>query len=508
MNWLGLLKNKAGKLVINTSSALAVSAGIGVIAVSLMQNVASEQIKKQSAVRSLSSISNAYNYGGLQRSGREGLTSINVKDGLNQVATAEERARLEGARTGGGDFGLSAADNLGNTVGASIPGSAAKTSASEGLGMGGNEAMDLSAATSGNGSASGVGGAANGAALQGAAGRASAGNSQQLGSASMARASGTGITNTASSGTRSFGDISSGSGGGSSSSSGEGYKFSGSMPSGTNPFSLGEAAGRGRSSGLGGAHNSSSFGGSGRFKNTGNELKDVSQMTAKVAANSNRSANEASRPLFAPMQLSGGMSIEEKGVDALETGSTDFFNAQLPQIDNSIEKTQKTLTNQENDFEKDVTRLVLLAVGLFLTTLVLMEVAAWLLSMGDAAWWVKGLGYLALAAICAFAWYVSWQAEEFFDKWNGIRGPLWVQGTRWFAQVIVGLSFGAAAFTAIKPKLVHEKSKELLAKLKETQPGLGKKLAWTVAKPVVKEGVQMGKEKFYEDSYNDKNNIA
>ena len=319
MKWMNLLKNKAGKLVFGVPQMTAI-AGVGLIA-TYGAFKADTVLSESPAVRSLSSISSGYNYGGMRQAGRAGLTSINVKDGLNQVATAEERARMEAGRTGGGDFGLSAADNLGSSVSSSMAGRAAGTSETEGLGMGRN-AVVMQEGTSARGG--GTGGArVSPGAVTGRTGRAGSAGGQQLAPASVSRASGSGLN-------ASYGGASSGgagvngrnAAGASGAGRAEGYKFSGAMPSGTDPLSM--RGGNGRSSSTfmaGGRHVTA---GRGRHsKGTGNDLKDISKRSAEAALNRDRSANEGSRAFLASGQNSGGMSIDSN-VDTQETGSADF----------------------------------------------------------------------------------------------------------------------------------------------------------------------------------------
>ena len=64
MNWLGLLKNKAGKLTFGASQMAAI-AGVGMV-LAFTAFEADKKVAENQRVRSLSSISNAYNYGGLQ----------------------------------------------------------------------------------------------------------------------------------------------------------------------------------------------------------------------------------------------------------------------------------------------------------------------------------------------------------------------------------------------------------------------------------------------------------
>ena len=149
MKWFSFFKNKSGKLKIGVTHVVAI-AGVGTVLAFTAFNAEKEAVQKQLEARSLSSISNAYNYGGLRQT-KEGLTSTNVANlsgGLDRIATAEERARIEAGRTGNGQFGLDAAENMDSSVAAAMSGSAAQTGDSEGLGMGKN-AVEMQNAASG-----------------------------------------------------------------------------------------------------------------------------------------------------------------------------------------------------------------------------------------------------------------------------------------------------------------------------------------------------------------------
>ncbi len=329
MKFFNLLANKAGKVVFGAAQAGGVSVVVGILATTVMYNTASQQIEEQ-AVRSLSSVSNTYAYEGLNRGADGLLSSMNIQNrtGSKGVAVGADRERLEGSRSKN-DFGLTAASNLENRVSIPGPGAAAATSATDGLGVGGVDMVEVSRASIGAGTTAGSSVPAvvpaSGAGKGGqAAGKNSGG---QLASASMARASGNAFN--AAAGSMGGGSSASGSrsgagaGAGAKSSSSEGYNFSGAMPSGSSVYN-----------GLDGSHkSSSSFIAAGRDGTVGrgrrslrdkeNDLKDISKRSADAAKNAHRAANEGSRAFLASSQNSGGMSIDGVG-ETVTTGSSDF----------------------------------------------------------------------------------------------------------------------------------------------------------------------------------------
>ena len=241
MKILNFLTNKAGKLVIGGTQIAVLTVGAAGLFSSTMFSVGTKQ-GEMLATRSLTSVSNSYNYEGLNRRADGMLSSMNIqnREGSKGVAVGADRERLEGTRSNN-DFGLTAVDNLGRTVSVPGAGAAAATSATDGLGSGGVDMVEV-----GGGSSSGrasVPGVSSSSVAQGATGgQASAGDSSgaRLDSVSMARASGNAWkAATGSRGGGSVGDSAGGRGGvsGSRSSGSDGYQFSGAMPSGTNVVS-------------------------------------------------------------------------------------------------------------------------------------------------------------------------------------------------------------------------------------------------------------------------------
>ena len=445
MKWFHLLKSKTGKLVFGIPQMAAI-AGVGlVISYSALQvDKAAEQKER---VRSLSAISSDYNYGGMRQDGRGSLTSINVKDGLNQVANAEERARIEAGRTGGGDFGLGAADRVGDSLSGSMTGTAAETSDTEGLGMGRNAVlMDESSGNGGGNAAS-----RTRADLSRVSGRVGKTTPSQLAPASMTHASGGGVSG-------SFGGSTSGgvTGGTAAGNSGrEGYQFTGAMPSGTNPVSLGGADGRGASHFMAGGRNASVASGK-NTKTTGNDLKDISKRSADAAHNSHRSANEAGRAFLASSQNSGGLGLDS-GVEAAETGSADFAApeaSKLKAIGDWGDKTSK----EEQERAKKRNWLVTGMMALIGLTMIAVPIIKWLIAAAKAAssnvFTALGAGgcyalaWVAVGIVVAAAALLGYQAEQFGEnyKWPAL------------SYVVLGIS-GLCAAWAVTTAVMGMKGK-------------------------------------------------
>ncbi len=312
MNLLQFLASKRG--AIKTLPALGISAAAGVAFVYTANFTAHQHIEAQRAVRSLSSITQTAPQEGMHRRGGL-LTSINVRDGRNELATAEERAAM------GGNSALdryNANQRALNQMDGYL-GRAASFSESEGLGGGGKEA-DFIGTQYVQGTSVNVDGAVAGAIAHtkdlaedvSAAGPSSQTGGPSLAPASVARASGNAFGGSA-------GAVSGGVAGGTRSGGGnrpgtaaEGVRMSGAMPGGTNIVSR---------MGLDNAQASAGFarGRDGRvtrgqrITQSRDELKDVTRRSAKTAASNNPAANEGAAAFLANSTRSGGVTVEGPG---------------------------------------------------------------------------------------------------------------------------------------------------------------------------------------------------
>lgn len=411
MKWFDLLKNKNGKLTFGLPQMAAI-AGVGLV-VSFTAFQADKKVAEEERVRSLSAITNGYNYDGMRQVGRDGLTSINVKDGLNQVATAEERARLEQGRMGGGDFGLSAADNLGGSVSSSLTGRAAETTATEGLGMGRN-AVVMQEGT-GTGRGNGRGSRVNTGALgrRGTTGRGNSSNT--LAPVATNHAGGKGIN--ASYGGANNGNSQPGSETGVG--KGEGYHFSGSMPGGTDPLSMRHINGQ-NSTFMAGGRNAT-VGRGRQTGRTGNDLKDISKRSADVARNANRASNEGSTAFLAGGRNSGGMDINS-GVETTQTGSADFAAAEVGHV-KGIKKWGEQTSEKTDNMEKHMTALFALLFGLIGVSAWAWGVIKTARKLGTVPYYGMASNALALGVAIALtalwaglAGYAIWYNSKFFPN--------------------------------------------------------------------------------------------
>lgn len=404
MNLFKKLKDISGKLVMGIPQLAAIG-GASMMLIYGAYQTDSTFASKQPPIRSLSGITNSSSYAGLQR--KDGLlTSINIKDSLNQVATPEERAALEGNSGSANNFGL---DNVANIQNVSF-GSAAETSATDGLGMGANKAVLNGPLGSASTPAANVPGVNTGAVSAAAGGNASGAAPAQrasLAPASMARASGNafnaaagaiGGSSSGAFGTRTSGASGTSSGG---SSSGEGYKLSGAMPSGSNAVS---AMGLSRSGSgfMAGGRNSTNSRATRSFREK-NDLKDISKRSADAAANRNRAANEGSRAFLASSRNSGGMSVEG-GVDVGTTGSADFENAANQKL-NAIGNWQQEEDDFAEEQDKARNRLMWMMIALVAVTIAAITAGYHLISKGKMLAKVP-VTAAAGAAMVAWGWVV------------------------------------------------------------------------------------------------------
>ncbi len=398
--------------------------GVGMLAIYGAYRTDDALASKEPPVRTLSGISASSAYQGLQK--KDGLlTSINIKDSLNQIATPEERAALDGNSPSADNFGL---DKVGNIQNVSF-GAAAETSPTDGLGMGANR-TDIteggSSSVRGAGSQPGVTLPGN----LGQAGAAASGSTATLAPASMARASGNAFNAAAGAiggsaaggaGTRS---AASSAAAGGSAASGEGYQFSGAMPSGSNMVSAFQSR-RANSTFVAGGRDSSSARARRSFREK-NELKDISKRSADAARNQNRSANEGARAFLASTRNSGGLRVEG-GVETTSTGSADFENPTNQKL-----KAVGSWVQQEDEFakkqEKARKRLMWMALSLFALTIGMIPAVYHLVSKGKQAglfgWTFVAWGIILAGVVGAYAATVLGFAVDYQTKYNGNFLPI------------------------------------------------------------------------------------
>ncbi len=464
MKWFNILKSRAGKLTLNTQSAVVLALGVGVLTVSVVHNIASSvPTKNELTARSLSSISNEYNYGGLRQT-KEGLSSMNMANlsgGLDGIASAEERARIEAGRTGNGQFGLDAADNMGRNVSSAMSGPAAEMSDTEGLGMGKN-AVVMQNNASGSSTANMPQVAPGTVAQQGQNARNARGATNQLAPASARTSGGSGVSNSGFGGSSSSGanrSVSSSYSG--SSARGEGYRLSGTMPGGTNPVSMRGEGGR-NSSGFGAGRNAS-VGQSGRFKSTGNDLRDISRQSAKIAANAHRSSNSGIEPFLAKNTTTNGLDM--KGVEGDTSSSPSFKTATIPSKGNrksydngdpivdtgNLEDREAQRSQDRDDLVKKILLLLAATPAVLWAATKILDAADKLIKKGG--WFaVAGValyvvGYALLAALFSQALNLVWKTSQFVKDYGST-----IDFKDWKDWSLIG--FGYLASTAVTAAVV------------------------------------------------------
>ena len=427
-NILTYLKSVSGKLrlnLLNTSAGVLVAGGL---ATGLVMNMSDSQPKEKLGVRSLSSVASTSAYEGLQRKDGQ-LTSTQIYDSLGQIATAEDRARLEGRSGAANDFGLDSLNNLDKNL--QSVGSAAETGASDGLGMGGNSAVQSGplGATRGaagpNVSASSVANAAQGRT-----------QTNTLGTTSMARASGSAFNAAAGS----MGRSNAPSGKGGLASSGDGYQLSGAMPGSSTAVAAlqnGAAAQRGASS-FGAGDRQARAGKASRAGREANDLKDISKRSADAARNVNRSANEGSRAFLASAKNSGGLSVVGD-VNGEEVGSADFQKAEVSNA-NKIRDWGNKQDEKEKARQKARKTLIWLLLGTVAATALAIPFGYGLIKTKVP--WNVVAGFTILGAATSAASALIVKAAQYASTYTG--GFLST-----LAGVIGGVAIACLALTAV-----------------------------------------------------------
>ena len=467
-NILTYLKSVSGKLrlnLLNTSAGVLVAGGL---ATGLVMNMSDAQPKQKLGVRSLSSVASSSAYEGLQRKDGQ-LTSTQIYDSLGQIANEADRARLEGASGAANDFGLDSLNNLDKNL--QSVGAAAETGASDGLGMGGNSAVQSGPLGSARGaagpnvSASSVANAAQGRT-----------QTNTLGTASMARASGSAFNAAAGS----MGGSNAPSGKGGLSSSGDGYQLSGAMPGSSTAVAAlqnGAAAQRGASS-FGEGDRQARAGKGSRAGRQANDLKDISKRSADAARNANRSANEGSRAFLASTQNSGGLSVLGD-VNGEEVGSADFQKAEVKNA-NKIRDWGNKQDEKEKARQKARRTLLWLLLSTVAATALAIPFGYGLIRAGSktltspANYWLiaAGLAILATAAVAATflivkaAQYASTYSGGFLSTLAGVIGGV--------AVACLGLTAWAALAGDKCP--LHNFFKDIMPSMKTGVLNAGKEL--------------------------------
>lgn len=475
MNLFRFLKSTKG--AIKPLNALLISGAAGVVFAYTVNTAANKQIQAERAVRSLTSIEGTAPQQGLRRQG-ELLTSINVRDGRNQVATTEERAAMKGN---------SALDRyeanqraLGNME--SSLGRAAQFSESEGLNTGNRNAVQsASRFIVGNSNANTAAGGyyAPAPSADGSAGPAGVGGGQpqQLANASMAHASGNAFGGTSGS----VSGANSGSGSTGTRAGGEGpARLSGAMPGGSNIVSQRASAG------LGTNNHTSSFGrdrdarttrGS-RSKNESNELRDIVSKSAAAARRTDKdAANEGGRAFMASAVNSGGVSVTGSGEDPTASSSdlaaTDKNLRAVGRKLGQIQDEQEERSQAQKALSMQLLATVLGSLGMIVAGALVLskldhDIEGWELSAQTAflladrlyaesmAKMYRAIRWLIaaamMAAVAGFNGWLMANAIKFIDKYGSSGGTK----VAVMATVLAPVLVAGMVFTAIKPAAVQK----------------------------------------------------
>lgn len=468
-NILTYFKSVSGKLrlnLLNTSAGVLVAGGL---VTGIVMNMPDAQPKQKLGVRSLSSVASSSAYEGLQRKDGQ-LTSTQVYDSLGQIANEADRARLEGASGAANDFGLDSLNNLDKNL--QSVGAAAETGASDGLGMGGNSAVQSGPLGSARGaagpnvSASSVANAAQGRT-----------QTNTLGTASMARASGSAFNAAASS----MGGSNAPSGKGGLASSGDGYQLSGAMPGSSTAVAAlqdSSAAQRGASS-FGAGDRQARAGKASRAGREANDLKDISKRSADAARNVNRSANEGARAFLASTKNSGGLSVVGD-VNGEEVGSADFQKAEVKNA-NKIRDWGNKQDEKEEARRKARKVLVWLLLSTVAATALAIPFGYGLIRAGKITTpvgaWKIAAGLAILAAAAAAASVLIWKAAQYASTYKG--GLIPTLGGVIGGVAIACLGLTAWAALAGKKCPLHDFFTKIMPTMKKSVLSAGKNLAKT-----------------------------
>lgn len=388
MNIFTFLKSRTGAL----SKVGVISLGLttGLVGLNFYNYVTSSPAAQEQKVRNLASILAAGGEVPVEYS------SINVGAGGTHFATAEERAKYEGAIFDGGDAAearLNGFNIQGRALGAG----------EDGLGTGGVDAVEV-----GTRGSVGVGNMPDGSAV-GAAVRSGAENqganarASQFQRASMAQAGG---SNLGAGGSGSFSYSRGGDSATARALKSEGNtrvtpsSISGAMPGGSTLVS---------SRGFQGAHASSyrdsrggSFGGQGINSTEGKGLRRIAVNSGKVAADKYRTTNAGTDPFLNDTYESPGTTVTTGALDALSTsgiGNDEFNNLANHRL-NRLNDATEDLRNTEKERENDRGRLWKTLIGLTFATFAAMLSIQVLTKMGGFWGWA---GAVAVAAVMAIA---------------------------------------------------------------------------------------------------------
>ncbi len=470
MNVFRFLTGKRGAIKLANASLVVSVAAAGLFYVGA-NTAANKQIAKERQVRSLSGVASTNNpYEGMQRHGRM-LTSMNFRDGQNQLASEEDLANRTGndalARYGANQRALG---KIEGTLGAYQFGDSDELNTANR-----DVVMDPTQLQVGNPNMAGIegtmaDGASGAAARAGAAGAGSAGARSSLASASMARGSGTGVNvagaNPAAtaSGPRMGGRP-------------QGAGLSGAMPGGSLPYRLKEGSALQANASFDRGYRASRAARRGHDVSDRDQLKDIVKKSAAAARNTNAGANEGAKPFMSGGPGSGGMSVDGGNAPQAATSSdlAAKTNQKLKNIGNRLNKEQNLVDERNQANENLIIQLIATAVGSLLAIwafsailrkmdlkIKVLEVAAKAMAGNPitakmaAALELKAKALRATRLLTAIGFVTAvtvangflFAAAKSFASKYGSMGGTWVATA---AQIAAPLLVGAAVQTAIQP---------------------------------------------------------
>ncbi len=446
MNLLQFLKSTRG--AIKPLNALLISGAAGAVFAYTVSTV-DDQIQAQRQVRTLSGIAaTSPQQGMLRRDGQ--LTSINIGDRGNHLATPEERAAFQGNRAV--DRYLANQQAL-SGMDAALD-RAAQFSETDGLNTGNRDIVQqtpqLVQGTSVD-TGEGVAGAVTRAGAKPAGQGASTGGSAAFAPAAITRASGSNPG--ASSGAVSGGIVS----GPGNTRSGEGMRLSGAMPGGSNIMSQ-----RGLDKGpLGSAGTSAFRNGRDGYITRGpkngqgkNELEDIAKRSARAAASATPSANEGAQAFLAGGTRSGGVQVE--GVTDGESTSSEDLAAPSSSKLRSIGNHLNTVENEQekrNEAHRALINRLLVTLAI---SLGMMAAGMAILPRLHGIW--KVIVAAAMVGVVFAANAALFTAARHFIRDYGKAGGT---GMAWFTVILAPLLVAGMTYVAIDPKGAWSNLKKL-----------------------------------------------
>ncbi len=444
MTWFTILRSRAGAVSLSLGKAAGLALTMGVVGWNVYNYATDRPAASEERVRSFSEV--------LASGGTLPYdTSMNISAGNTQFASAEDIAAQEGFSLDGGDSEV--ADLTGALSGISVKGSALGVG-EDGLGMGNQAAVEVGpdgkplqpAGNEANMTAA-VGEAAAQAAGKTVIHKLGEAKEGDLQRASMARVSG---GSSASGG--SFGPSASSAASRPASQAArteaaarmDPYVLSGSMPKGSMMVASGNspiARQTEQTEFMEGSRKGRSFGG-GASKEA-RSLRDIAVRSSKVAANANRSANEASSYTFLAQETqAGGLAVipEEMRLNSSSSSSLDFED-DLNRREAGLQAATDDVDNTEQERKAHRTRLKKTLFGvLAMTILGVLSIATILQAETVTPWSWVAAGAIAAILVAAIGLFMI-DAGNYMSKYGSDSWSIASMAAGVLMLIGVGLAF-------------------------------------------------------------------